>query len=75
MATSGSLGRSSLKNGGVLPDTINTMRVLEEGLSLTKFSFKKRPEKKMVQVKLETRQLVWYKSIGDKQGKPEGVGE
>ena len=65
----------SLSNGGTIPHPhmISTIRTLEEGIMLTKFAFKKRPERKMVQVKLETRQLMWAKSVG--QGKQEGVGK
>lgn len=58
---------------GMLPDKISMMRSLEEGLMLTRFYSKRKPEKKMFQVKLETRQLVWSKNIG--QGKAEGIGK
>lgn len=47
------------------------MRALESGTRLTRFPRSKRPENRMFQVKLETRELIWSRNIG---GKPEGVG-
>ena len=65
------LGAASKMNG-VDSDNIQMMRALEEGLMLTRFYFKKKPEKKMFQVKLETRELAWFRALGQKQ---EGVGQ
>ena len=49
-------------------------RVLERGMVLTRFvSSKRTPERRMFQVKLETRQLIW--SRGSVMGRPEGVGK
>ena len=57
-------------------DNINTlMRVLEEGYMLIRFSPKRKHEKKVFQVKLETRQLIWTRNIGTSLARPEGVGE
>lgn len=39
---------------------------------LHRFSLKRKVEKKMFQVKLETRQLIWMRHLG---ARPEGVGE
>ena len=51
------------------------MGVLEAGLLLTKFSIDKEPKALNFQLKLRTRQLVWWsKSKGGKH-KPQGIGE
>lgn len=51
-------------------DDWNRFRSLERGLVVTIFFGKnKKPEKRTLQVKIETRQLVWIRAQG---GKPEG---
>jgi len=54
-----------------LSDVHDTLCALEEGSSLTRYFRNKRPESRMFRVLLETRELVWMRSVG---GKPEGVG-
>lgn len=51
---------------------VEIFRCLERGLVVTIFFCKKRPEKKTLQVKLETRQLVWIRAMGSK---PDGTCE
>ena len=63
----------ALTNGRNFDDMAQLMRVLEEGYMLTRF-FKRRLEKKIFQVKLETRQLIWTRNIGTTL-RPEGVGK
>ncbi len=67
---------TSLVNGGGTADqttkNIHVLRVLERGLVLNRFYSRRRPEKRMFQIKLETRQLIWIRVAG---GRPEGIGE
>ncbi len=66
---------TSIVNGGGTDQTtknIHVLRVLERGLVLNRFYSRRRPEKRMFQIKLETRQLIWIRVAG---GKPEGIGE
>ncbi len=67
---------TSIVNGGGTADqttkNIHVLRVLERGLVLNRFYSRRRPEKRMFQIKLETRQLIWIRVAG---GKPEGIGE
>nr|XP_022335650.1 1-phosphatidylinositol 4,5-bisphosphate phosphodiesterase gamma-1-like isoform X2 [Crassostrea virginica] len=49
---------------------VEIYRCLERGLVVTIFFSKKKPEKKTLQVKLETRQLVWIRAMG---AKPDGT--
>lgn len=56
----------------VIPtDVIHTCGALELGLVVTVYFYKKRPERRTLRVKLETRQLLWIKAQG---GRPEGTG-
>lgn len=56
-----------------LPSVIHRiMRRLESGLVLKRFYSKRRPEKRMYQVKLETRQLVWQRPTNNR---PQGCGK
>ena len=64
--------QSVLANGLDNPANIHVLRVLERGLVLNRFFSKRRPEKRMFQVKLETRQLIWIRVAGSR---PEGFGE
>ncbi|XP_064641817.1 1-phosphatidylinositol 4,5-bisphosphate phosphodiesterase gamma-1-like isoform X2 [Lineus longissimus] len=69
---SSSSSNSSLPNGGPLimsEAAIGDVRRMEQGMVMTKF-FPKRPERRMFQVKMETRQLVWYRVQGNR---PEGA--
>ena len=56
---------------GALHDIHEVMRALEGGSKLTRFYSRRKPEYRMFRIKLETRQLIWTRSIG---GKPEGTG-
>ena len=68
------MATSQVPNGGTLNDFNTMYRVLERGMVLTRFvSSKRTPERRMFQVKLETRQLIW--SRGSVMGRPEGVGK
>ena len=60
-------------NGGLpSPDVVEVLRPLERGLVATVFFCRKKPERRTVRVKLETRQLMWIKSQGSR---PEGAGK
>ncbi|XP_055891169.1 1-phosphatidylinositol 4,5-bisphosphate phosphodiesterase gamma-1-like isoform X2 [Biomphalaria glabrata] len=62
---------SIMVNGGPpTPDLVEIMRLLEMGLVTTIFFYRKRPERKTLKVKLESRQLMWIKT---QAGRPEGV--
>lgn len=65
-------GGVRMVNGGSVPDIHEVMRALEGGSKLTRFYYRRRPEYRMFRVRLETRQLIWTRSIG---GKPEGMGK
>ena len=56
---------------GSLSDFYGTLCALEDGSSLTRYFYNKRPESRQFRVVLETRELVWMRSVG---GKSEGVG-
>ncbi|KAL8563654.1 hypothetical protein ACOMHN_055288 [Nucella lapillus] len=59
-----------MANGGPpTPDVVEVLRILERGLSTTVFFYRKRPERRTLRVKLETRQVLWMKSQGSR---PEG---
>ncbi|VDI01690.1 Hypothetical predicted protein [Mytilus galloprovincialis] len=62
---------AALYNGNQIEnDDWARFRSLERGLVVTIFFGKnKRPEKRTLQVRIETRQLVWIRAQG---GKPEG---
>ena len=50
------------------------LRALEQGMALTRFYKSKKPEKRLFQVKLETRQLIWTRTIAMQAGtRPEGT--
>ena len=61
----------SLANGRNFDDMTHLMRVLESGFMLRRFTPKRKDQRKVFQVKLETRQLIWTSNIGSR---PEGVG-
>ncbi|KAK6178523.1 hypothetical protein SNE40_013298 [Patella caerulea] len=52
------------------PEIVEILRPLEIGLVTTLFFYRKKPERRTLKVKLETRQLIWIKSVG---GRPEGI--
>ncbi|KAK7114898.1 hypothetical protein V1264_000879 [Littorina saxatilis] len=57
-------------NGGPpTPDVVEVLRHLERGLVTTIFFYRKKPERRTLRVKLETRQLLWIKAQG---ARPEG---
>ncbi|CAG5116488.1 unnamed protein product, partial [Candidula unifasciata] len=58
-------------NGGPpTPDIVEVMRLLEMGLVTTIFFYRKRPERRTLKVKLESRQLMWIKR---EASRPEGI--
>ncbi|BFZ19735.1 hypothetical protein BsWGS_22774 [Bradybaena similaris] len=58
-------------NGGPpTPDIVEVMRLLEMGLVTTIFFYRKRPERRTLKVKLESRQLMWIKR---EACRPEGI--
>jgi hypothetical protein len=65
-------GGNRQMNGGAVPNIDEIMRALEGGSKLTRFYHRRRPEFRMFRVRLETRQLIWTRSIG---GKAEGKGQ
>ena len=75
MATS---RKQSTNSGTAVPpsaisnSTHGIMRALEGGLMITRYSFRRRAEKRMFQVKLETRQLIWMRNLGSR---PDGFRE
>ena len=62
----------SVVNGRNFEDMTQLMRVLEGGYMLRRFTSKRKDQRKVFQVKLETRQLIWTSNIGSR---PEGVGK
>ena len=54
--------------GGTVSDVTRILQILERGLVLTRFSTRRRPEKRSFQVKLETRQLIWVRVAGRREG-------
>ena len=64
---------SVMINGGPpTPDMLEVMRLLEMGLVTTIFFYRKRPERRTLKVKLESRQLMWIKN---QTSRPEGIGK
>lgn len=64
---------SPLMNGGPLtPDIVEVMRLLEMGLVTSIFFYRKRPERRTLKIKLESRQLMWVKG---QTSRPEGIGK
>ena len=62
---------SSLNGRPPTPDVVEVLRHLERGLVVTVFFHRKKPERRTLRVKLETRQLLWIKS---QCSRPEGSG-
>ncbi|PVD20783.1 hypothetical protein C0Q70_18944 [Pomacea canaliculata] len=58
-----------LNGGPPTPDVVEVLRNLERGFVTTIFFYRKKPERRTLRVKLETRQLLWIKSHG---ARPEG---
>ena len=56
--------------GDIDNDNLTRLRCLERGLVVTIFFNRKKPERRTLQAKLETRQLSWIRAFG---GKPEGT--
>ncbi|XP_071092078.1 1-phosphatidylinositol 4,5-bisphosphate phosphodiesterase gamma-1-like isoform X1 [Haliotis cracherodii] len=60
-----------ITNGGLPgPDVVEVLRPIERGLVATVFFYRKKPERRTLRIKLETRQLMWIKSQGSR---PEGT--
>ena len=69
--------KHSTNSGTLSPSAVNNsthgmMRALEGGLMITRYSFRRRAEKRMFQVKLETSQLIWMRNLGSR---PDGFRE
>lgn len=58
---------------GLLPEMENIICQLERGTVVTKFFQKKHPDRRILSVKRETRQVVWYKPM-TKRNVYEGAG-
>lgn len=58
---------------GLLPEMENIICQLERGTVVTKFFQKKHPDRRILAVKRETRQVVWYKPMM-KRNVYEGTG-
>lgn len=63
------MAASVQQNGSVpvasscLPEIEQIIRKLEHGTSLIKFYQKGRPEKRTFAIKLETRQVIWWRPV------------
>lgn len=61
-------------NGGMLPEMEHIICQLERGTVVTKFFQRKHPEKRILSVKRETRQVVWFKPMS-RRNSYEGAGK
>lgn len=62
-----------MANGvGFMPETELIISQLERGTLITKFFTRKRPEKKMLKILRETRQLAWYRTTAENRSLYEG---
>lgn len=59
-------------NGGLSQKEIDVLISLERGLVVSIFFYKKKPEKRTLKIKPETRQLIWIKAHGVR---PEGTSK
>ena len=55
-----------------IPETELLISQLERGTVVTKFSYRKKPEKKNLTIRRETRQIVWQKTS---KGMVDGAGK
>lgn len=53
---------NSSKMNGIIPEMEQIISQLERGTVVTKFFPRKRPEKKTLMIRRETRQIVWSRS-------------
>ncbi len=65
---------NEVDGAGLLPEMENIICQLERGTAVTKFFQKKSPERRVLSVKRETRQVVWYKPMS-KRNVYEGSGK
>ena len=54
---------SGINNPGFIPEMELIISQLERGTVVTKFFFRKRPERRTLSIKRETRQIVWQRSV------------
>jgi len=71
------MAKMGIPNGGPLPSIISEMEQiisqLERGTVVTKFYPRKRPERKTLMIRRETRQIVWARTAATRIF--EGAGE
>ena len=48
--------------GGFIPEVETIVSQLERGTVVTKFFFRKRPERRTLSIRRETRQIIWQRS-------------
>lgn len=53
---------SGISSSNMLPEIEQVINLLERGTIVTRFYLKKRPEKRMLRLRKETRQLVWCRT-------------
>ena len=61
-------GFPSSSSSGYIPELEQVISQLERGTLVTKYSFRRRPEQKMLAIRRETRQIVWSRPTTS--GKP-----
>ena len=54
--------KEAIKMNGIIPEMEQIISQLERGTLVTKFFPRKRPEKKTLMIRRETRQIVWARS-------------
>lgn len=65
---------NEMDGSGLLPEMENIICQLERGTVVTKFFQKKHPDRRILSVKRETRQVVWCKPMS-KRNVYEGAGK
>jgi hypothetical protein len=65
---------NEIEGSGLLPEMENIICQLERGTVVTKFFQKKHPDRRILSVKRETRQVVWCKPMS-KRNVYEGAGK
>jgi phosphatidylinositol phospholipase C gamma-1 len=65
---------NEMDGSGLLPEIENIICQLERGTVVTKFFQKKHPDRRILSVKRETRQVVWCKPMS-KRNVYEGAGK
>lgn len=60
---------------GYIPEMEQTISQLERGTLVTKFSWRKKAEQKMLRIRRETRQIIWTKPKAGPKSPPDGAVE